>query len=145
MKTIEVKEMFRAIRKEHKEIVHLSEMIRSEESLLLPQGIRYDKDRVQVSPEDKFSEICAKISDMQEELGRSIVKLKTKQMNAERMIMGLDNTDEREVMRWYYMTVEDGKTLTWEEVAAHMNFDKRHVLRLHGNALIHISEIKGGK
>jgi GH35 family endo-1,4-beta-xylanase len=120
-------------------------MIRTEESLLLPQAIRYDKDRVQTSPDDKFSEICAKISDMQEELGRSIVKLKTKQMNAERMIMGLDNTDEREVMRWYYMTVEDGKTLTWEEVAAHMNFDKRHVLRLHGNALIHISEIKGGK
>ncbi len=141
MKTIEVKEMFRAIRKEQREIAHISEMIRAEEMLLQPQAIRYDKDKVQVSPDDKFGEICARISDMQEELGRSIMKLKAKQMRAEQMLMKLENSDEREVMRWYYMTTEDGNALTWEQVAIRMNFYKRHVLRLHGNALTHLAEL----
>lgn len=97
----EIKDFFRKIRKEQNEIAHLSAMIKSEELALLPKAIVYDKDKVQVSPEDRFSEVCAKISDMQEELGRSIVRLKEKQVQAELMIRKLEDPDEREVLRWY--------------------------------------------
>lgn len=136
----EIKDFFRKIRKEQNEIAHLSAMIKSEELALLPKAIVYDKDKVQVSPEDRFSEVCAKISDMQEELGRSIVRLKEKQVQAELMIRKLEDPDEREVLRWYYLTLYDNRPLTWQQVAIRMNYYRRHVIRIHGNALQHLAE-----
>lgn len=35
---------------------------------LLPQGIRYDKDRVQNSPEDPMSKICAEINALEKKM-----------------------------------------------------------------------------
>lgn len=140
MTATEIKNFFRQIRKEQNEIAHLAMLIQQEETMLLPKAIVYDKDKVQVSPEDKFSDICARISDMQEELGESIVKLKAKQMTAERMIRNLSDPDEREVMRWYYMTLYDNRPLTWQDVAIRMNYYRRHVIRIHGNALSHLVE-----
>lgn len=140
MTATEIKNFFRQIRKEQNEIAHLAMLIQQEETMLLPKAIVYDKDKVQVSPEDKFSDICARISDMQEELGESIVKLKAKQMTAERMIRKLSDPDEREVMRWYYMTLYDNRPLTWQDVAIRMNYYRRHVIRIHGNALAHLVE-----
>lgn len=136
----EIKEFFRQIRKEQREIIHLTQLIKEEETNLLPKAIVYDKDKVQVSPEDRFSEICSRISDMQEELGESIAALKTKQIKAEQMIRTLDDPDEREVMRWYYLSVKGNRLYTWREVAIQMNYYCRHVLRLHGNALVHLSQ-----
>ena len=140
MTATEIKNFFRQIRKEQNEIAHLAMLIQQEETMLLPKAIVYDKDKVQVSPEDKFSDICARISNMQEELGESIVKLKAKQMTAERMIRNLSDPDEREVMRWYYMTLYDNRPLTWQDVAIRMNYYRRHVIRIHGNALAHLVE-----
>lgn len=140
MTATEIKNFFRQIRKEQNEIAHLAMLIQQEETMLLPKAIVYDKDKVQVSPEDKFSDICARISDMQEELGESIVKLKVKQMKAERLIRTLSDPDEREVMRWYYMTLYDNRPLTWQDVAIRMNYYRRHVIRIHGNALAHLVE-----
>lgn len=136
----EIKDFFRKIRKEQNEIAHLSAMIKNEELALLPKAIVYDKDKVQVSPDDKFSEVCAKISDMQEELGRSIVRLKEKQVQAELMIRKLEDPDEREVLRWYYLTLYENRPLTWQQVAIRMNYYRRHVIRIHGNALQHLAE-----
>lgn len=136
----DIKDFFRKIRKEQNEIAHLSAMIKNEELALLPKAIVYDKDKVQVSPEDRFSEVCAKISDMQEELGRSIVRIKEKQVQAELMIRKLEDPDEREVLRWYYLTLYDNRPLTWQQVAIRMNYYRRHVIRIHGNALQHLAE-----
>ena len=136
----DIKDFFRKIRKEQNEIAHLSAMIKSEELALLPKAIVYDKDKVQVSPDDKFSEVCAKISDMQEELGMSIMRLKEKQIRAELMIRNLEDPDEREVLRWYYLTLYENRPLTWQQVAIRMNYYRRHVIRIHGNALQHLAE-----
>jgi hypothetical protein len=136
----EIKDFFRKIRKEQNEIAHLSAMIKNEELALLPKAIVYDKDKVQVSPDDKFSEVCAKISDMQEELGMSIMRLKEKQIRAELMIRNLEDPDEREVLRWYYLTLYENRPLTWQQVAIRMNYYRRHVIRIHGNALQHLAE-----
>ena len=78
---------------------------------------------------------------MQEELGQSIFRLKEKQVKAERLIRNLDDPDEREVMRWYYMTTYNNRPLTWQEVAIRMNYYRRHVIRIHGNALAHLVEL----
>lgn len=138
----EIKIFFRQIRTEQSEINHLTRMIKQEELLLLPKAIVYDKDKVQSSPEDKFSEVCAKISDMQEELELSIYDLKTKQAKAEKMIRLLEDPDEREVMRYYYMSTDNGRLLTWQDVAIRMNYYRSHIFRIHGNALVHLAKVE---
>ena len=145
MNTKEVKEFLRSIRHEQQEILHLQEMIDAAELELLPQAIRYDKDKVQVSPEERFSKVCAAVADYQEELGREIVKLLKKQMRAAEMIMGLDDEKERMVLRLYYLTTDHGQPLTWGQVAIRMNYFERHVKRLHGNALAHLVTKDGTK
>lgn len=140
----EIKTWFTQIRKEQYEINHLKQMIRTAELGLLPSGIAYDKDKVQTSPEDTMSKVIAKALDMQKELELSISVLQQKQIEAEKAIQKLDDSDEREVMRYYYMDTEQGKPLTWEQVAIRMNYYKRHVLRIHGRALINLAN-KGEK
>ena len=137
----EVKVYFSQIRKEQYEISHLKTMISNMEFELLPSGIRYDKDKVQTSPDDTMSRVLAKAMDMQKELENSIAKLQERQIKAEKLIQSLENSDEREVMRYYYMDLEDGKPLTWEQVAIRINYYKRHVLRIHGNALYNLSRL----
>ena len=140
MTVCEVKEYFRQIRKEQLEIMHLAEMIQHEELTLLPKAITYDKEKVQTSPEDILANGAAEIVEMQEELGRSIVILKRKKAGAEAMIIRLENSDEREVMRYYYLDSIEGQLFKWEDVAEKMHRDKRQIFRIHGNALKNLSK-----
>lgn len=137
----EIKDYFRQIRKEQLEINHLAEMIQHEELTLLPKAITYDKDKVQVSPDDILARSAAEIVEMQEELGRSIMILKRKKARAEAMIIQLENSDEREVMRYYYLDSIENKLLRWDDVAEKMHHEKRQIFRIHGNALRNLSEI----
>lgn len=136
----EAKDYFRQIRKEQLEIFHLSSMIEREELTLLPKGLRYDTDKVQVSPEDILARSAAEIADMRKELQRSIWVLKEKKATAENILMELDNSDEREVMRWYYMDSDGSRLLKWEDVADKMNYNKRWVLKIHGRALANLTK-----
>ena len=145
MNTKEVKEFLRSIRYEQHEILHLQEMINAAEAELLPQAIRYDKDKVQVSPDERFSKLCAAIVDYQEELGREMVALLKRQMKAAEMIMGLDDEKERTVLRLYYLTTDHGQPLSWGQVAIRMNYFESHVKRIHGNALAHLVTKDGTK
>lgn len=140
MTTTEIKEFFRQIRKEQNEITHLIEMIDRERLSLLPQGIRYDKEHIQVSPDNMFENNMAKLSDMESKLETSIMALKHRRGQAEEMLLLLDNSDEREVMRWYYMDTKDGKLLHWDEVGEKMSYDTRHILRIHGSAIANLSK-----
>ena len=142
MKVEDVKVYFRQIRKEQNEINHLREMIEHEELLLLPKAITYDKDRVQVSPEDILAKCAAEISDINDEMGRSIVKLYHRKAEAESYISQLDDSDEREVLRWYYLSsTPEGKLLLWDAVAEKMNKEIRTIFRIHGHALRNLSKI----
>ena len=141
LKTVsEIKEYFRQIRKEQNEIKSLQATINSKECDMLPQGIRYDKDRVQTSPRDTMPERCGEIASYRMELNESMERLLDHKAEAERMLRDLKDPDEREVMRYYYMRPEDGYLMTWDQVAIRMNYYKRHVLRIHGNALAHLAK-----
>jgi hypothetical protein len=136
----EAKEFFRSIRTEQIEIRHLKEMLQETESGMLPQAIRYDKTKVQVYPDETMSRICDKIAEYEQELGESIALLIEKKIKAEQLIRELDDEREREVIRWYYLTVDDGYLLTWGQVAMRMNYNERYVKQLHGNALLHLAK-----
>ena len=135
----EIKQFFKDIRKEQEEILQIKELIQAKELALMPKAITYDGDKVQVSPEDRFSEVCAAISDLEMELGRSVLILARKQILAEKYIMQLSDSNERKVMRYYYLSVIDGELPTWNQVAIRMNYYESYVKKVHGSALFHLS------
>jgi hypothetical protein len=142
----DAKDFFRQVRKEQAEIRHLQEMIKDIEISFLPQAIRYDKDKVQQSPKDTMMERAAIVSDYQRQLNESLYKFMNKATRAEKLIMSLESTDERDIMRLYYMetmVISDSKkriNYTWEDVASEKSMDKRWVLRLHGRALFNMTK-----
>ncbi len=145
MTTKELKDFLKSIRSEQHEIAVLRRMVAELETELLPQAIRYDRDKVQVCPEEKFSKICAKIVDYEDELGKSIAMLVGRKIYAEQLIKKLDNPKEREVLRLYYLTTENDQNLTWNQVAIRMNYYERYIKRIHGNALVHLVSKLGTK
>ena len=132
----ELRAWFKQVRKERYEIEHLKELINTAKTGLLPSGIRYDRDKIQTSPDDTMSKVMAKAVDMQRELENSISELQERHIRTEQLITRLDNSDEREVLRYYYLDSNNGVPLTWEQVAIRMNFTVRHVHRIHDRALI---------
>lgn len=137
----EIKEIFKQVRKAQIEIRHILRLIEREELTLLPKAIRYDRDKVQVSPDDILARSAAEIADMKEELGKSFYMLRCKMGYAESLIAKLDDTDEREVLRYYYLDNNaSGGLMTWAEVAEIMGFNERTIYRLHGSALVHLCE-----
>ena len=131
----DVKDFFREIRKEQSEIYHLEKMIHELELSLLPKGIAYDRDRVQSSPRDNMSEVAAKAAGYSKELNKTLSKLIGRKKKAEKLLSRLDNPDERTILRIYYMETNNGFLYRWDDVAYHMGYEKRHILRMHGNAL----------
>ena len=85
-------------------IRRISLQIEELESSLLPQGIRYDKDKVQTSPEDTLSKIAGKISDLE--------KLRTQLVRERRLLLleiqdvldQLENEQEQIVLEAYYLS-----------------------------------------
>lgn len=145
MKVTDIKQFFKDIRKEQAEIQELKNLIQEKELELLPRAIRYDGVKVQVSPDDITSRVCAVISDLEMELGRQIMILAKHQIIAEQMIKKLDDPNERRVMRFYYLTTIEGQLPTWNQVAIRMNYYESYVKKVHGKALINLSKAEGGK
>lgn len=145
MKVQEIKQFFKDIRKEQAEIQELKNLIQEKELELMPRAIRYDGIKVQVSPDDITSRICAAISDLEMELGKQIVILAKHQAQAERWIAKLEDSNERRVMRYYYLTTIEGQLPSWNQVAIRMNYYESYVKKLHGRALVNLAKVGKGK
>lgn len=141
MKVQDIKQFFKDIRKEQAEIQELKNLIQEKELMLLPRAIRYDCDKVQVSPDDYYSRICAAVSDLEMELGRQIMILAKHQLQAEGIIDKLTDPNERRVMRYYYLTTIDGQVPTWNQVAIRMNYYESYVKKVHGKALVNLAKL----
>lgn len=138
----EIKQFFKDIRKEQAEIQELKNLIQQKELELLPRAIRYDGIKVQVSPDDMTSRVCAAISDLEMELGKQIMILAKNQTIAEQMIRKLDDSNERRVMRYYYLSTIEGQVPTWNQVAIRMSYYESHVKKLHGEALAKLAKME---
>ena len=135
-KVHEIWAFLKEVRKEQEEITQLKALIQEKELTLLPRAITYDKDKVQVSPEDFYSKTCAIISDLEMELGKSVMILAKKQIKAE---------NERKVMRCYYLSTFEGHSPSWVQVGIMMNYYESYVKKVHSDALLHLSQKLGTK
>ena len=94
------------------------------------KAIVYDKDRAQVSPEDRMEKIFIKIEAEAEKYARARIRYERELHKRIDMIGALDNAQYIQILTLRYI---DGKR--WEEIACLMNYSFRHVTRLHGQAL----------
>jgi DNA-directed RNA polymerase specialized sigma24 family protein len=73
------------------------------ESCLLPAAIRYDKDKVQTSPEDQMSKIMAEISELEDQM-KSILLAKAERIeDINNTIHSLESDEERTALTMRYI------------------------------------------
>ena len=94
------------------------------------KAIVYDKDRVQVSPENKLEQIFAMIDTEAEKYAKARVRYEREVRKRIDQISRLPDGHHAELLTLRYV---DGKRL--EEIACLMHYSFRHVTRLHGQAL----------
>lgn len=73
------------------------------ESCLLPAAIRYDKDKVQSSPEDPMSKIVAEVMELEKQM-KEIQLQKSKQITRiDKAISSLESDEERTALTMRYV------------------------------------------
>jgi len=129
---MDAKTFFREIRLERREIRILTEQIYAKEMDLLPSGIRYDRDQIQSSIEDKITKKLAELGDYERKREKLLKSLTQRQAKAIDIVANIPDTKQRQVMEIYYF---DPNNPTWDDVSSEMGYDRRWVLRVHGAAL----------
>ena len=105
------------------------------------KAITYDKDRVQISPQNSLPEIIVLIDEASREYTRAITMERLKadrdiaklQQKIDFIVSQIESLDDHrfvEVLKHRYLY---GKR--WEQIAVDMKYAFRHVTRLHGQAL----------
>lgn len=133
---MDAKTFFRNIRLERREIRILTEQIYAKEMDLLPSGIRYDKDQIQTSIEDHMTEKLAELGDYErkrEKLLKSLIKRQTQAID---IVARIPDTKQRQVMEIYYF---DNSNPTWDDISGEMGYERRYILKVHGDALAWIN------
>lgn len=127
-----IKQFLYSIRDEYKEIEELKMRIEELNTSLLPQGIRYDKDRVQTSPMDMTTDRMAEIGDYEAMLQRKLVRLNRRRMLAQIRINALNDSRQRQILDLYFLS---DRRYNMADVAAMIGYSREQTYRLYCQAL----------
>ncbi len=126
------KQFLYSVRDEQKEIEELNERIYEMRMSLLPGAMRYDVDRVQVSPTDTTTDRMAEIADYVTALEHKMETLATKRRNAQKLIWMLEDSRERQVLDSYFLSV---KRPAMRNVAAMINYSLPQTVRIYTSGI----------
>lgn len=73
------------------------------ESCLLPAAIRYDKDKVQSSPEDAMSKIVAEVAELEKEMNRVQQRKANQIAKIDKAVSALPSDEERTALTMRYI------------------------------------------
>ena len=100
------------------------------------KAIVYDKDRVQVSPENRFEEMMVRIDAEAEKWAKARMRYERETQKRIEQIAGLERNDYVEILRLRYVELDkDGRPMTLEEIACKMHLSFWRTAHLHGEAL----------
>lgn len=92
---------------------------------LLPAAITYDKDRVQVTPEDHMAETMAEVADLDAEI-EILQRRRARQIRLiSKALDQLEDGREKVILEAYYI----GRK-SMNEIAEHMSYSLQHTYRL---------------
>ena len=131
-----VKELFRNIRAARKELWILGQKESDLTLSMLPGAIRYDKDKVESSPEDpmlKFAERLSEIEAMRKERAK---KLAEDDYTAQLILREMPTARNRLLLELRYIEGGIGHRYSWSEVAEEMGYEEIYTRGfLHQSAL----------
>ena len=110
--------------------------LRAEELRTQAEGvkaIRYDGDKVQVSPASRMEDLVARLVEVEEEYARQIFYYHTEMQKRIKQIAAL-RADYAEILRLRYVE-GNGHPLRLEQIALRMHLSWPRVKHLHGEAL----------
>lgn len=117
-------------------IRRISLQIEELESSLLPQGIRYDKDKVQTSPEDTLSKIAGKISDLEKHRTQLVRERRLLLLEIQDVLDRLDNEQEQIVLEAYYLS-----RMSMREIAEMISYSVRQTYTFRKRGIEKIAHI----
>lgn len=100
------------------------------------KAITYDKDRVQVSPENTMESMIIRLVEVEERLGEELVRYHAELEKRISQIRQLPPDYAEILIQRYVMTGDHGEALTWEQIAVNMHRSFSYVTHMHGTALI---------
>ena len=118
----------------------MSTQLRIEELEHQASGIRaitYDRDRVQVSPENRMEDIMIRISEQAEKMTRQIAKYHREVEKRERQIAGMERSEYAQLLHMKYiegMNLLD-ITVAFRDADGGQRYSYDHVKHMHGWAL----------
>lgn len=98
-----VKDFFKAIRRERRELERMAERVREAEIELLPKAIRYDLDKVQTSPGDPMFAVAAEAEQYRKAMLKMYRRLLERKTKAAQMIETLEDSRHRQVLQLYVL------------------------------------------
>lgn len=104
--------------------------------MMLPAGIRYDKDTVQTSPKDQMVEYACKIDEIDREIEELQRRYLTEQQETVAAIEELDDASEQYVLIARYISGE-----RFEDIAEKSFVSESSVYRSHRRGVAHMVDI----
>ena len=92
------------------------------ESCLLPAAIRYDKDKVQSSPEDPMSKVVAEVMELEKEMKRVQLNKSRQIAKIDKAISQLESDEERTALTMRYINRKAVK-----EIAEEMGYSEARI------------------
>lgn len=100
------------------------------------KAIVYDRDRVQVSPENRLEKIFAQIDAEAEKYAKARVRYEKEVRKRTEQIAGMERAEYAEILRLRYVELEnDGQAKTLEQIACLMHLSFWRTAHMHGEAL----------
>ena len=138
------KKELQAVRAEQRELKILIEQSSALRWSLLPSAIDYNKDNIQTSPTDIFSEKMVEACELMRVIEKHAARLEHHKAQTMKNIQRMEDSNCRTVLMLYYLG-ESGKLYKWGEVAKKMNYSVDHTWKIHGRALKQYAKITEGK
>ena len=109
------------------------------EACLLPPAIRYDKDKVQTTPEDKTSEIVAEINLIDKKIATLMADNLAAIREVSAAIDSLDDECEQAVLTGYLLA---GKSMA--AIAEDIHYSRQHTYRIYQQGMKHVTHVTNG-
>lgn len=122
-------------------IRRISLQIEELESSLLPQGIRYDKDKVQTSPANQLEADALRLIDVREEYRQVLLEYAEVALTIERQVKQIEPDLYNRILHMRYIETDPGgyqmslRRISWK---LHKNYN--YICNQHGAALIAFAE-----
>jgi len=123
-------ELLTAPREDRKQINRCIQQINDLRISMLPTAIRYDKDKVQASPDDPMIKFGAKLEKLEAEKRIYENKYIEDYNAADNMIRQLENADLQAILTYKYLG-----GIQYIDIAKRMNYSRSYIEKLHGRAI----------